>query len=93
MYYLLLHRKFRKSLSVLREGRVWNEIQLQTLLDLLVAGDRLHTVYKDHQLKGDMSIYRECHIKHDLLLVYQRDEPRRVVTVVDIGTHDDLFGT
>jgi len=26
--------------------------------------------YKDHQLKGNMREFRECHIKPDLLLVY-----------------------
>ncbi|MBU4536784.1 type II toxin-antitoxin system YafQ family toxin, partial [Patescibacteria group bacterium] len=27
--------------------------------------------YQDHSLTGKLSIYRECHIKSDLLLMYQ----------------------
>lgn len=33
----------------------------------------------------------ECHIKSDLLLIYEVDKSRNTLTVVDIGSHSDLL--
>lgn len=50
----------------------------------------LEPKFKDHRLSGDFNHCRECHIKNDLLLIYQvlDDELR----LIDIGTHSQLFG-
>jgi mRNA interferase YafQ len=45
--------------------------------------------YKDHQLKGNMKDFRECHIKPDLLLIYMVEDD--VLKLVDIGSHTELF--
>lgn len=37
-------------------------------------------------------MYRECHIKDDLLLIYYKDKTVLVLVLVDIGTHHQLFG-
>ena len=55
----------------------------------LLCANELASKYKDHQLKGDMQDFRECHIKPNLLLVYMLDE--NVLKLVDIGSHSDLF--
>ncbi|WP_103242796.1 type II toxin-antitoxin system YafQ family toxin [Acetatifactor muris] len=52
----------------------------------------LEEKHKDHQLKGKMSKYRKCHIQPDWLLVYLIEEDILVLTLVDTGTHSDLFG-
>jgi mRNA interferase YafQ len=92
MYILVSERRFEKSVERLRQGRNWNEERVRAFLKLLVSGEPLPAICKDHQLKGDMSAYRECHIKHDLLLQYVRDEKRNVIVLVNIGTHQDFFG-
>lgn len=56
----------------------------------LAEGQALSPKYKDHQLRGDMRKYRECHIRPDWLLVYQVNATHLVIA--DLGTHDDLFG-
>jgi mRNA interferase YafQ len=50
----------------------------------------LEAKFKDHKLSGDFNRCRECHVKNDLLLIYQvfEDELR----LIDIGTHSQLFG-
>ena len=45
--------------------------------------------YKDHQLKGNMKDFRECHIKPDLLLIYMVEDD--ILKLVDIGSHTELF--
>ena len=55
----------------------------------LLCGIPLTTKYKDHQLKGDMKDFRECHIKPDLLLIYMIDND--TLKLIDIGSHTELF--
>ena len=45
--------------------------------------------YKDHQLKGELKDFRECHIKPDLLLIYKIVDD--ILKLVDIGSHSELF--
>jgi len=47
---------------------------------------------RDHALSGEWHGYRECHIKGDLLLVYQIHDDVLVLVLVDIGSHPQLFG-
>ena len=47
---------------------------------------------KDHQLKGDMRDFRECHIKDDWILLYMKDRNTLVLTLVNNGTHEEIFG-
>ncbi len=55
----------------------------------LLCGSELVFKYKDHQLKGNMKDFRECHVKPDLLLIYMIDDD--ILKLVDIGTHTELF--
>lgn len=57
----------------------------------------LEPKYKDHNLTGELKDFRECHLAPDWLLVYfKTDEDndgieKLVLTLVDTGTHSDLF--
>ncbi|MCH9740981.1 MAG: type II toxin-antitoxin system YafQ family toxin [Epsilonproteobacteria bacterium] len=55
----------------------------------LLNGEELETKYKDHQLKGNLKEFRECHVKPDLLLMYRINDD--VLELVDIGSHSELF--
>ena len=50
--------------------------------------------WKDHQLKGNLKRYRECHIggAGDWLLVYEKRETQMILYLVGTGTHADLLG-
>ena len=57
---------------------------------LLAKGERLPRRYRDHPLKGEYEGCRDCHLKHDWVLIYAfvgEDELRLVRT----GSHADLF--
>ena len=64
---------------------------LDAVIDSLAHGDTLDGVYRDHQLSGTLKEYRECHVKGDLLLVYQIQHNTLVLLLVDIGSHSYLF--
>jgi len=55
----------------------------------LLCGIDLVDKYKDHQLKGNMKEFRECHIKPDLLLMYGIIDD--VLELVNIGSHSEIF--
>ncbi|NOQ14844.1 MAG: type II toxin-antitoxin system mRNA interferase toxin, RelE/StbE family [Methyloprofundus sp.] len=49
----------------------------------------LDAKYKDHELIGNWSSFRECHIKSDLLLIYRSNSSE--LQLARIGTRSDLF--
>ena len=57
----------------------------------LANNEVLEAKYKDHALKGDYIGFRECHLKPDLLLIYQKQEDRLILYCLNIGSHSELF--
>ncbi len=49
----------------------------------------LDAKYKDHELSGNWSKFRECHIKPDLLLIYKTTEIE--LQLARLGSHSELF--
>jgi mRNA interferase YafQ len=92
MYVVEATKRYQKSLRKHISRKEFDEDALNKVIDILASGGDLSHKYKDHQLKGNFSEYRECHIKHDLLLIYRRDDEVLVLVLVDVGTHHQLFG-
>jgi len=85
-------KRFEKSFKkILRSGK-FDNYKLDKILIELERGTKLEIKYRDHQLTGDMSQYRECHVENDLLLIYEVSKLGNYIEVVDIGSHSDLFG-
>ena len=49
----------------------------------------LDVKYKDHDLSGNWSNFRECHIKPDLLLIYKTSNNE--LQLARTGSHSELF--
>lgn len=49
----------------------------------------LDAKYKGHELSGNWSNFRECHIKPDLLLIYKA--VHNELQLARIGSHSELF--
>ena len=67
---------------------------LKEVMMLLIANDApLPPEWKDHKLTGPFEGMRECHIKGDLVLVYQihNKGERELVMFIDVGTHSEIF--
>jgi mRNA interferase YafQ len=54
----------------------------------LISDKTLPPHYKDHALVGNWSDYRDCHLKPDLVLIYQITDD--AVTLVRLGSHSEL---
>lgn len=63
--------------------------KLRRVLELLIAGEELPAIYKDHPLKGAWKGYRDLHIEQDWLLLYRASEPE--LHLARTGSHADLF--
>jgi len=67
-------------------------LELKIIFDVISALEKeqvLDEKLKDHDLSGNWVNFRECHIKPDLLLIYQVENS--VLKLVRLGSHSDLF--
>lgn len=64
---------------------------LDEVVDNLRQGIALDYKYRDHILKGKFSGFHECHIKPDWLLIYLIEDDILTLTLIDTGSHADLF--
>ena len=91
MYTVLLSREYKKSLKkITRSGR-YDILDIEDVVAVIASGAKLARKYQDHILSGKMFPYRECHIKADLLLVYQIKKDKLVLLLINIGNHSNLF--
>jgi mRNA interferase YafQ len=94
MHRIVPSKKFQKSLrKIKRSGKFKPSVEasFNEAVNSLAEGTPLPTSYSDHQLTGEWSGYRECHIKGDLLLIYQIKDDVLVLLLADIGSHSQLF--
>ena len=93
MYLIHRSKSFEKSFSKLKRSGARKKVfdDIAVVIDTLVCGETLDEKYRDHKLQGDYAGYRECHVRADLLLVYQAREKTLVLVLLDIGTHSYLF--
>jgi mRNA interferase YafQ len=73
--------------------RKYDMEKLTHTLGLLLEQNPMPPEYRDHQLKGKLSDFRECHVdgEEDWLLMYQVFEDELVLSASATGTHQDLF--
>ena len=64
--------------------------QLRAVLVLLGSDQRLPQRYQDHPLSGNWSGCRDCHLRPDLLLIYEKFG-NDVLRLVRLGSHSELF--
>ena len=62
---------------------------LADVLVLLTQEDALPAKYRDHALYGEWVGCRDCHIRPDLILIYEITED--VLTLHRVGSHSELF--
>lgn len=62
---------------------------LVAVLRMLVADTPLPERYRDHALAGDWSGYRDCHVKPDLVLIYEKPDDA-TLRLIRLGSHSEL---
>lgn len=84
------HSMFKKDYKrIVKRG--YDVRQLEAVIGLLAERKPLPEKYRDHNLVGNYSGCRECHITPDWLLIYEINEDELVLYLTRTGSHSDLF--
>ena len=90
MYTVKYTKQFKKSYQLMVK-RGLDISLLDGVIAVLKDGKELDSKYKDHALTGIYKGFRECHIKPDWLLIYFIENNTLTLTIVNTGSHSDLF--
>jgi mRNA interferase YafQ len=89
MLEIIYSSHFKKDFKKVRKLPLPDLKVIFEVISILEQAATLDAKYKDHDLIGHWSSFRECHIKPDLLLIYKRTPPK--LQLARIGTHSDVF--
>jgi len=83
--------KFKRDYKREKSGKYGKKIdnELMAVVNLLVADSVLPRKNFDHQLTGNWSDHRDCHIRPDLVLIYRKPD-EKTLELVRIGSHSEL---
>lgn len=90
MYSIKTTVRFQKDLKRIKK-RGYDLSLLANIVKKLAMGEELPKKNKDHNLDGDYTGYRECHITPDWLLIYKITGSSLILSLSRTGTHSDLF--
>ena len=93
MFKIVASTKFLKDLKLLKKRSAKDLLLLQNFILVLaeLGHEGLAKQYKAHKLSGNYKGYWECHVKADLLLIWDENEQIKLLELVRTGTHSDLF--
>ncbi|MBI1974829.1 MAG: type II toxin-antitoxin system YafQ family toxin [Parcubacteria group bacterium] len=92
MYEIIFSRRFKRSYKKLKWSGRFDSESLRSLLEFLREGTPPPFQYQDHLLVGEYHGCHECHLKGNILLIYAIVDSIHEVTLVNIGSHSELFG-
>ena len=87
---IVLSNRFKKDLK-LAAKRGYDLDLLDAVVTNLAERRPLAEKYRDHELTGNYSGFRECHIQPDWLLIYRVEADELILFLSRTGTHSDLF--
>ena len=90
MLKIVASNQFKKDLKRAIKRNLNIEL-LDDVVSDLSNNKKLDSKYKDHELKGEYSGFRECHIESDWLLIYRKEMDELELFLLRTGTHSDLF--
>jgi len=82
-----LKRDYKRELK--GQHRATLEDDFRQVVMLLVSDQPLPERYRDHALTGNWREFRDCHVKPDLVLIYQKPDDERLV-LARLGSHSEL---
>lgn len=88
LYKLKFSRDFNRTFAKLRQK---DKDLVETTLGLLALGKKLPASYKNHRLKGKLKDRYDCHVRGDLVLVYEKNEKALILTAIKIGKHSNTL--
>ena len=88
---IVASNQFKRDLRLARK-RGFQIEALRLVVNTLANQQTLDAKYRDHELLGQYSGFRECHVASDWLLIYSKRDDILILTLSRTGTHSDLFG-
>ena len=82
--------QFKASFKLARK-RELDITLLENIVNKPMKDEPLEEKNHNHELVGDFKGIWECHIQPDWLLIYLIEDDVLTLTLVDTGTHSDLF--
>jgi len=93
MRYLIKESKqYKKVFRKMVVSGKFDRVKLEQTIDIIASGEQLPEKYKDHKLSGGMKDFRECHVGSDLLLIYKIIDDELVLSLINLGSHSEIFG-
>ena len=78
-------KRIRNNLKLLSD--------LTSIIADLAADKPLDPSCRDHELSNNWSGFLDCHVRPDLVLIYQKtDAEIRILRLERLGSHAELFG-
>ena len=90
MFKIIYTNRFEKDV-VKCAKRGLDLYSLEELVEDLKEKGTVPLKHRPHILSGKLKGCWECHIKADWLLLWIKDEAQKSITLIDTGTHSDLF--
>lgn len=90
VYELIKTSRFKAGVKLARK-RGLDISLLEDVIEKLRLDQPLEAMHRNHELTGNFKGVWECHIQPDWLLLYLKDNGVLVLTLVDTGTHSDIF--
>ena len=90
MFELRYTNQFKKDFKRIKSNPAKVE-EIFNLLKLLEQGIAIPKEFRPHKLKGAYKGYWECHIESDLLLIWLTFEEEKIIKLIRLGSHSELF--
>jgi mRNA interferase YafQ len=84
-------KKFKRDYAKIAASGRYSLDDFLEVIQLLMHDKPLPERYQDHALKGEWIGYRECHIKPDWLLIYEKSNSPKKLILARTGSHSELF--
>ena len=83
--------RFKRDYTRVSPGRHGADLdeRLAVIVQALANGEALEQRHHDHALSGPWTDFRDCHVRPDLVLIYQQPDAR-TLRLVRIGSHTAL---
>lgn len=80
-------RDFKRELK--GQHRLTLDNDVFSVIERLANDEIIDDRYRDHVLTGNWKNHRDCHIKPDLVLIYQKPETH-LMRLIRLGSHSEL---
>ncbi len=90
-YEVIWTSQFKKSYKLAKK-RGLSIQELHNIVEKLRTDVVIEQKYHDHELTGLLKGTHELHIRPDWLLCYRKTKSTLTLTLVETGSHFDLFG-